>query len=122
MKKRHNSFPKIKFFFICLSLLVYSCEKSNDDIIEKKDFINVYSKILIINEMNLENHYRSFLMDKLYEQYDINGLKINKTIEYFNQIPEEWIDIADKVRKQIKNMKKDSIFIVGLKDSIKISN
>lgn len=122
MKKRHNSFPKIKFFFICLSLLVYSCEKSNDDIIEKKDFIDIYAKILIINELTVESHYRSFLMDKIYEQYDINGSNINKTIDHFNQTPGEWIDITKKVREQIKNMKKDSIFIVGLKDSIKISD
>jgi hypothetical protein len=105
MKIYLKSFPYyILFFFIFISLMFY-CKNRDKNVIEEKKFIIVYSQLYIINEMNIEKRYRIALMDDLLKQFDMTYSDIRNTIDYYNESPEKWLKVIEKMSKQVEELK-----------------
>ena len=102
MNIKVKSFPY--FLFILMMVLFYSlaCRTTHEKIIGKKQFIEIYARLLIIDEMDLTVEYKDRLRTELMQQNKITRVDIEKTINYYNTKPEEWIEILGKTRDRIE--------------------
>jgi hypothetical protein len=104
-----KTFPKLQFIFLFGLFMVYSCEQKAEMTIESEQFIEIYSKLLIINEMGVSKEYRDRLLDELYTNYDVNLAQIDSTLAYLNRHPQEWVEVLAAVKDSLQKMKSEHI-------------
>jgi hypothetical protein len=89
-----------------LSLLFFfSCGVGHQKIISQKQFIEIYARLLIIDELELSTEYKERLRIELMQQYKITRADIDRTIAYYNSQPEKWIDLLGKIRDRIEKLR-----------------
>ena len=93
------------FFSVCLLTVYVSCDTKGADIISKNDFIKIYSRLLIINEMKINKDHHDILIEELLRNNKITLSDLQNTINYFNENPEQWIEIINKVRDNLQQLK-----------------
>ena len=99
-----KTFHKLQIFTILLTFCI-SCGSKNPDLIEQNQFIEMYARLLIINEMAIEKDQQDLLLQKLMHRYQVTNEDLENTLNYYNAHPEEWIPILSKIRERIKDIK-----------------
>ena len=105
MKMTTKSFPKLQTIFMILPIILFSCQKDKTLVINKEQFINIYARILIINQMTIDKKIHNHLLQELYDQNNITQANIDSTVSYYNSNPQEWVEIYDRIRKTILELK-----------------
>ena len=100
-----KSFPKLQTIFMILPIILFSCQKDKTLVINKEQFINIYARILIINQMTIDKKIHNHLLQELYDQNNITQANIDSTVSYYNSNPQEWVEIYDRIRKTILELK-----------------
>lgn len=88
-------------------ITTYSCENKVVNIIETEQFIEIYSRLIIINEMEINKEYHDRLVDELLTQNNISIADIDSTISYLNGNPTKWVDILEKVRDRLQEIRNE---------------
>jgi len=107
MKMMSKTFPKLQIFLVFFLFFLCSCQKKQPLTIEKEQFIEIYSRLLIINEMKIKKDSRDTLIQKLYSEIKITHADFDSSISYYNSNPGEWVDIYNKIREKIQEIKND---------------
>ena len=108
MKLTLKTFHKLQIFLIFLIFFSFSCQKEKTSTINKEQFIEIYARLLIINELTVKKDFRDRLLLDLYSENNITPADIDSTVSYYNSNPSEWVDIYDLVRKKIQKIKDDN--------------
>jgi hypothetical protein len=103
MKLLHKSFPKLQIF-ICLCIFFSSCSEERP-VIEDAKFVEFYARLLIINEMQINDEKHDQLVEKLMQEYQISSEALKQTLKYYNEYPEKWVEILSKIRTRLNEIK-----------------
>lgn len=101
-----KSFPKIQFFLIIVVSVLLSCQSEPKNIIDNEQFIEIYSRLLIIHEMEINKEYHDRLIQELFDNYHVTSADVDSTVNYLNKHPENWLYILSKVKDRINEIKK----------------
>ena len=107
MTLRAKTFPILQFSIFFVFFILYSCEEENKNIINNEQFIEIYARLLIIHEMEINKDYHDKLVSEIYREFNISSDQIDSTIAYYNSNPKEWVEVLLKVRNYINEMNKD---------------
>ena len=107
MKMKSKSFPKLQIFLTFMLFFVFFCEKEKTTTINKEQFIEIYARLLIINEMKVDKEFQDRLLQKLYTNNNITTADIDSTVSSYNSNPREWVEIYDLVRKKIQEIRNE---------------
>jgi hypothetical protein len=99
-----KTFHKLQIFAILLTFSI-SCGSKNPDLIEQNQLIELYARLLIINEMAIEKDQQDSLVENLMHSFQVTNEDLEKTLNYYNDHPEEWVPILNKIRERIKEIK-----------------
>jgi hypothetical protein len=105
MKFRPKSFPELSLIFIFLLFSLFSCQKEKTAIINKEQFIKIYARLLIIDQMKIEKEIHDRLVQDLYHENNITTANIDSTVSYYNLNPKEWVEIYDRIRETILELR-----------------
>ena len=106
MKMKSKTFPKLQIILIFFLFFLLSCQNERALTIDKEQFIKIYARLLIINEMSIKKEIRTNLIQKLYSTHKITPAEIDSTISYYNSNPTEWVAIFNRVREEIQEIRK----------------
>ena len=121
MTKKTKSFPRLHFlllFSIFITLL--SCEQNKTITIDNEQFIEIYSRLLIIYEIEINKDTQNRLIEELFNEFKVTGTEVDSVINHLNSNPKEWVEILVQVRDHIKEIRK--ILSPDQKDPAVISN
>ena len=107
MKMKSKSFPKLHFFCLFVSVFLQFCQKEEALLIDKEQFIEIYARLLIINELRVNKSDQDRLLNELYTTNNVSLAEIDSTVSYFNSHPREWVEIYNRVREKIQKIKSD---------------
>lgn len=107
MKMKSKSFPKLQIFLTFMLFFVFFCEKEKTITINKEQFIEIYARLLIINEMKVDKEFQDRLLQELYTNNNITTADIDSTVSYYNSNPREWVEIYDLIRKKIQEIRNE---------------
>ncbi len=102
-----KSFPRLQFLLL-LSILItlLSCEQNKRINIDNEQFIEIYSRLLIIYELEVKKDIQHRLIDELFNEYKVTGTEVDSVINHLNSNPKEWVEILAQVRDHIKEIRK----------------
>lgn len=83
------------------------CQKNDKKIISEKHFIKIYTQLYIIKEMSIEKESQLVLINDLLKQHNITINDIRQTVDHYNENPEKWLKLVDKIRTHIKELDKE---------------
>jgi hypothetical protein len=101
-----KSFPKIHFFLFVLVFILFCCSTEPENKVDNEQFIEIYSRLLIIHEMDINKEYHDRLLSELFEKYNVTAADIDSMVSYLNLYPDEWLDILSRVKDRINEIKK----------------
>jgi len=104
-----KSFPKLQIIFIFSFIFLFSCKSERSDVLDNEKFIEIYARLLIISEMDINKEYQDRLIGELYRDYGVSKAKIDSSITDLNAHPEEWAEILGKTRDKIQELRKETI-------------
>ena len=107
MKMKSKSFPKLQIIFIILVFFLQFCQKEQASVIDTDKFIEIYSRLLIINELKVEKETRDRLIRELFNKNNVSATEIDSTVSYYNSKSREWVTIYKRVREKIQNLKSE---------------
>jgi hypothetical protein len=105
MKLKAKSFPILLLFIIFISWYTQSCRSEHPQVISQKQFIEIFARLLIIDEMDLTPEHKEKLRQELMQQFKVTRTAIDQTIEYYNSQPEKWVDLLAKTRDRIDKLR-----------------
>jgi hypothetical protein len=76
---------------------------------DNEKFIEIYARLLIISEMDINKDYHDRLIAELYRDFKISATEIDSSIAYLNTNPEMWANILEKTRDKIQEIRKEKI-------------
>jgi hypothetical protein len=102
-----KTFPRLQFLLL-LSIFVtlLSCEQNRRINIDNEQFIEIYSRLLIIYELEVKKDTQLRLIDELFNEYNVTGTDVDSVINYLNSNPKEWVEILAQARDHIKEIRK----------------
>jgi hypothetical protein len=83
------------------------CQKEEALTINKEQFIEIYARLLIINELRVNKSVQDRLLNELYTESNVTLAEIDSTVSYYNSNPREWVDIYSRVREKIQKIKSE---------------
>jgi len=99
--------PKFCSTFLMLMLyLLSSCASLNNPTISDSDFISIYAKLTIINELNVNKEHHDKLVEELLLEFNIQVNDIQKSVDFYQQNPRQWLEILEKVKNKIAELRK----------------
>jgi hypothetical protein len=96
-------------FLFLIFLSFSSCSSKESPSITESDFISIYAKLTIINELNVSKEYHDNLVAELLHEFNIQVADIQKSVEFYQQNPRQWLTILEKVKEEIAKMRKKEI-------------
>ena len=108
MKKNKKTFPNNKNIIYLLTILLICCSPASKNIVNDEDFINIYSYLLIINELKINKEKKEALTAGVLKNNNVLMEDINQAILYYKQKPEDWVIILQKVRDRIRKLKTEN--------------
>jgi hypothetical protein len=107
MKLESKTFPKLQIILVFLVIFLQFCHKEKAETIDKEQFIEIYARLLIINELKVSKEFHDRLLQELYNENNVTAAEIDSTISYYNSNPREWIDIYKRTREKIQKIRTD---------------
>jgi hypothetical protein len=102
-----KSFPKIQIIFLIVLLWFCSCGNESGSIIADQKFIEIYARLLIIYEMDIDKTARDLQINALLKKYQVTIEQIDSTVSYLNKNPEEWVNILGQLRTRIQEIRQE---------------
>jgi len=99
----------MQIIFIFLLIFLLSCSSEPSNVLDNEKFIEIYARLLIISEMDINKEYQDRLIGGLYRDYGVSKAKIDSSITYFNAHQEEWVEILGKTRDKIQEIRKEMV-------------
>jgi uncharacterized protein (DUF433 family) len=93
-------------FLLFLIFTFLSCSSIDDPNISETDFITIYANLTIINELNVSKDYHDKLVEELLHEFNIQVADIQKSIEFYQKNPRQWLEILEKVKEKISEFRK----------------
>ncbi len=93
-------------FLLLLFFLFSSCATTNNPTLSESDFISIYAKLTIINELNIDKDYHDRLVEELLYEFNIQVADIQKSVEFYQKNPRKWLIILEKVKDRIAELRK----------------
>lgn len=93
-------------FLILILYLLFSCASLDNPTINDSDFISIYAKLTIINELNVNKEHHDNLVEELLLEFNIQVNDIQKSVDFYQQNPRQWLDILEKVKNKIAELRK----------------
>ncbi len=100
-----NSFHGFKYILIFISFLVFFCNRETAPDIDEKEFIEVYARFLIINELRAADSLKTRYQDQLLAENSMTREDLKNSIAFFRNDPQRWVVILEQLRDRIKNLK-----------------
>ena len=107
MKMKSKTFPKLQIILLLFLFFLFSCQNEQALTIDKEQFIEIYARLLIINEMKVKKEIRDNLILKLFSDNNITSTEIDSTVSYYNSNPTEWVEIYNVVHEKIQKIRSD---------------
>ena len=85
-------------FLYLLFILFLSCSSIDSPTISESDFISIYAKLTIINELNVSKEYHDNLVEELLYEFNIQVTDIQKSVDFYQKKPRQWLTILEKVK------------------------
>jgi hypothetical protein len=104
MKYMLKTFPKNTIVVIILLIMFIGC-KSGNECLDQTVFIELYARLSIINEMQINTDLKQKLAMQLFDQHSTTEACFKQTVNFYHQSPEEWIVIIEKVKKRMRELK-----------------
>jgi len=104
---KSKTFPKLQIILIFFIIFLLSCQKEKTLPINKEQFIEIYARLLIINEMKFKKAIYNRLLSELYLENNITTADIDSTVSYYNSNPSEWVEIYNLVREKIQKIRSE---------------
>lgn len=102
--------PKLcSTFFMLMLYFLSSCTSLNNPTISESDFISIYAKLTIINELNVNKEHHDNLVEELLFEFNIQVNDIQKSVEFYQQNPRQWLEILEKVKNKITELRKKEV-------------
>ena len=99
--------PKLcSTFFMLMLYFLSSCTSLNSPTISESDFISIYAKLTIINELTVSKEYHDKLVEELLYEFNIQVTDIQKSVEIYQKKPRQWLTILEKVKDKIAELRK----------------
>ena len=100
-----NSFHSIKYILIFISFLVFFCNRETAPGIDEEEFIEVYARFLIINELRAADSLKISYQDQLLTANAMTREDLKNSIAFFRSDPQRWVGILEQLRDRIKILK-----------------
>lgn len=75
-----------------------------EDLLEEELYINVFTELLVINQLNeekLDGVSRDYLREQVYEEYDVTREQFDRTHQYYQKQPDKQLDRLDKIEETL---------------------
>ena len=92
-------------FLFLFYLSFSSCSKKDSPNITDSDFISIYAKLSIINELNVNKEYHDKLVAELLNEFNIQVSDIQKSVEFYQKNPRQWLTILERVKDEIAKLR-----------------
>ncbi len=99
-----------QFNVICIlffTIIFECCSTQNESFISEEIFIPLYANVLIINQLDIDKEYHDILIAELLQEYKVKVIDIQNTIEYYQNNPDLWVNILEKVKNHFIKLKKN---------------
>ncbi len=107
MTKKTKSFPRLHFLLLLSVFITFlSCDQNQIIRIDNVQFIEIYSRLLIIYEMEINKDTQNRLIQELFNEFKVTGTEVDSVINHLNSNPKEWVEILVQVRDHIKEIRK----------------
>ena len=93
-------------FLYLLFILFLSCSSIDSPTISESDFISIYAKLTIINELNVSKEFHDQLVEELLYEFNIQVTDIQKSVAFYQKKPRQWLTILGKVKDKITELRK----------------
>lgn len=93
-------------FLLLFYFIFSSCTSNDNPTISKSDFISIYAKLTIINELSVSKEYHDKLVEELLYEFNIQVADIQKSVEIYQKNPRQWLTILEKVKNRIDELRK----------------
>jgi len=93
-------------FLLLMLFLLFNCTSKDNPTINESDFISIYSKLTIINELNASQEHRNKLVEELLFEFNIQVADIQKSVDFYQKNPRQWLEILEKVKNKITELRK----------------
>ena len=93
-------------FLLLMLFLLSNCTSKDYPTISESDFISIYSKLSIINELNVSKVHRDNLVEELLFEFNIEVSDIQKSVDFYQKNPRQWLEIMEKVKNEINELRK----------------
>ena len=94
-------------FLLLIFYLFSNCASLNNPTISESDFISIYAKLTIINELNVSKEHHDRLVEELLYEFNIQVSDIQKSVEFYQKNPRQWLTILEKVKDKIADLRKE---------------
>lgn len=95
-------------FSISIILIIFiSCNQINSSKIDENKFIIIYSRLLVLNKLNISDQFKNKLITNLLQKYNVKSKHIQSSIAYYQQNPQDWAELLEKVNAQIIELHKN---------------
>ena len=92
-----------------LLIFFFNFSSTNQSPINKKTFSEITVKILLIRYTNLSINEKAQITKKIFETYKVSEKDYLKLMEQFQDKPNYWQDIYQRMNKILQTLKPDSI-------------
>lgn len=93
-------------FLLLFIFILLSCSSNDDLNISESDFITIYANLTIISELNVSKDYHDKLVEELLHEFNIHVADIQKSVEFYQKNPRQWLTILEKVKDKISDLRK----------------
>jgi hypothetical protein len=107
MKFKAKTFQKLQFILFLSFLVLFSCQKEKERIIDDQQFIEIYARLLIIYEMNINKDYHDRLVEEVFDKFNVTAAQVDSTVTSLNAQPKKWVEILTQVRERIHDIRED---------------
>ena len=102
----------MKFILLCSKILIFyciilsSCSFDNTRSLDETEFIDVYARLTIINELNTNKEHQNKLVEELLYEFNIQVNDIQNSVEIYQENPRQWLSFLEKVKDKINELRK----------------
>jgi hypothetical protein len=98
--------PLCSTFLLIFYFTFSGCTSKNDLTLSESDFITVYAKLTIIDELNISKDNRDHLVEELLREFNIQVADIQNSIKFYQNNPRQWLTILERVKDKISELRK----------------
>lgn len=97
-----NPDSTMRYILIAFLLFLINCSDTTapEDLLEEDCYINVFSELVVINQVNdeqLGSVSRDSLREQVYEKYEVSPEQFNRSHQFYQQQPDKQLERINKI-------------------------